>query len=337
MPAVAYVPNQSPAKVHHCLRRSLKAMENAQKCAVLWFAEVQRRHLYRDLGHPTINQYAMKELGFSKSRTGDFIRLARQLDNLPAVRAAMTSGDLGYTKAREIVNVATPATEEAWLKAAQGPRKELVREVKRVKQAARVDPRQAELMPSAPTVVSPKEIPVRFQVDLTPEQEARRAALVERLHKLGDVPNNKAELMLEALAALVESKEKAPRGALVGRPPVQIHVQESEGTITVQTDFGPRELSPAEADRLRCDAAIARPGRRNTTSIPPRTRREVLARDGHRCQAPGCGRTRFLEVHHVTPRHHGGSNHHDNLLTLCGSCHRLWHERKFHKIPAGAA
>ena len=40
-------------------------------------------------------------------------------------------------------------------------------------------------------------------MDLTPEQEARRAALVERLHKLGRVPNDRAELMLEALAALV--------------------------------------------------------------------------------------------------------------------------------------
>ncbi|MCK9995977.1 MAG: HNH endonuclease, partial [Candidatus Krumholzibacteria bacterium] len=60
---------------------------------------------------------------------------------------------------------------------------------------------------------------------------------------------------------------------------------------------------------------------------PPRTRREVLARDQHRCQAPGCGRTRFLEVHHIKPRHQGGSNTTENLMTLCASCHRLWHER----------
>jgi 5-methylcytosine-specific restriction endonuclease McrA len=328
MPAVSFVPDQSAAKVHASLRHSLKAMENAHQCAVLWFAEVMRRHMYRDLGHSSINQYAMEGLGFSKSRTRDFIRLAGQLDKLPAVREAMTSGELGYTKARELISVATPETEDSWLKAARGSRKELVHEVKKAKRAVKVDPGQGELLPEMPPVVSPRELPVRFTMDLTPEQEARRAALVERLHKLGRVPNDKAELVLEALAALVESMEKGPRGPLASRPPVQIHVHENEGRMTVQTEAGERELSRAEADRMRCDAAVCQKGGRNKNTIPPRIRREVLARDRHRCQAPGCGRTRFLEVHHIVPRNLGGNNKPENLTTLCGACHRLWHEKK---------
>jgi hypothetical protein len=327
MPAIEFVSGQPAPKVHSSLRKSLKAMESAQKCAVLWFAEIMSRRLYQELGYSSINQYAHQGLGFSKTRTGDFIRLARQLDNLPAVRKAMESGDLGYTKAREIVGVATPQTQDAWLEAAKKPRKELVREVKRVKQAAKIDPRQNQLLPADPTVVAPQEIPVRFQVDLTPEQEARRAALVERLHKLGNTPNDKAELMLEALAALVESKEKAPRGALVSHPPVQIHVHEKEGRLTVQTDSGERELGRADTERLKCDAAICTEGGRNQTTIPPRTRRKVLARDQHHCRAPGCERTRFLEVHHSLPRARGGTNDPGNLITLCSACHRLHHQR----------
>jgi 5-methylcytosine-specific restriction endonuclease McrA len=328
MPAVPFVSNQPAAKVHSSLRSSLKTMNQAHKCAVLWFAEIMRRRLYRELGYSSINQYAMKGLGFSKTRTGDFIRLGRQLDQLPAVREALTSGELGYTKAREIVSVATPETQDGWLEAAKGTRKELVHEVKKANRAAKVVPGQTELLPAEPTVVSPKELPVRFQMDLTPEQEARRAALVERLHKLGGVPNDRAELMLEALAALVESREKAPRGALAGRPPVQIHVHDHGDRMTIQTETGPRDLSPAETERMRCDAAVCRHGERNTTTIAPRVRREVLARDQHRCQAPGCDRTRFLEVHHKVPRQLGGDNQPENLVTLCGACHRLWHERK---------
>jgi hypothetical protein len=188
-------------------------------------------------------------------------------------------------------------------------------------------------------VVSPRELPVRFQVDLTPEQEARRAALVERLLKLGAAPADRGELILEALAALVEISEgeKTPRGALGVRPPVQIHVHEKDDRMTVPTRAGERELSPAEADRMRCDAVISRPGQRNTATIPPRIRREVLARDRHRCQSPGCGRTRFLEVHHRIARSRGGNNTPENLVTLCGSCHRLWHEgnsEKLLEIPA---
>jgi len=333
MPAISYIPNQPAAKVHAFLRNSLAVMDDAHKCSVLWFGEVKRRRLFRDLGHSSINQYAVQELGFSKSRTDDFIRLAKRLDNLPAVRKAVESGELGYTKAREIISVATPETQDTWLKAAKGTRKELVNEVKKAKRAAKVDPAQVELLPSSPPVVAPRELPVCLRMNLTPEQEARRSALVERLHKLGGVPNDRAELMLEALAVLVETKElqrqKCPRGHLASRPPVQIHVHENEetGRMTVQTDAGERELSLAEAERMRCDAAVCEHGGRNTTTIPPRVRRKVLARDKHRCQAPGCGRTRFLEVHHIVSRQQGGNNQADNLVTLCASCHRLWHER----------
>ncbi len=333
MSELSYAPDQPAAKVHALLRNSLAVLDDARKCSVLWFGEIMRRRLFRDMGHSSINQYAIQELGFSKSRTDDFIHLARQLDNLPEVRAAVASGELGYTKAREIVSVATPETQDAWLKAAKGTRKELVHEVKKAKRAARVDPGQGELLPTSPTVVAPRELPVCFRLNLTPEQEARRAAMVERLHKLGGVPTNRAELMLEALAALLETKElqsqKCPRGHFSNRPPVQIHVHENAetGRMTIQTDAGERELSKAESDRMRCDAAVCEQGDRNTTTIPPRVRREVLARDQHRCQAPGCGRTRFLEVHHIVPRQQGGNNKAENLVTLCSSCHRLWHEK----------
>jgi len=211
MSAVPFQSDQSAAIVNASLRRSLKAAEQAHQCAVLWFAEIKRRFLFRELGYASIYQYAIQELGFSKSRARDFILLAGQLDKLPAVRDALTAGEIGYTKARVIVSVATPETEDGWLKAAKGTRKELVLEVKRAKQAAKVDPGQGVLMPASAPVVAPKELPVRFQMDLTPEQEARRAALVERLHKLGSVPTDRAELMLEALAALVESMEDSKR------------------------------------------------------------------------------------------------------------------------------
>ena len=332
MPAIAYVADQSAAEVHAFLRSSIVAVDEAQQCAILWFEEVMRRKLYRALGYSSMNQYAMQELGFSKSRTDNYVRLAKQLGKLPAVRSAVADGRLGYTKAREVVAVATPETEDQWLKAAEeGTRDDLAKKVKQARRAARVDPDQMELLPDTPPVVERQELPVRFQVDFTPEQEARRAALVERLYKLGGVPADRAELLLEGLAALVEEKEarKHPRGAFTSRPPVQIHVHEdaTTGRMSVQTGAGERELGRTDSERMHCDAAVCEQGGRNTTTIPPRIRREVLARDKHRCTAPGCGRTHFLEVHHIVSRQRGGGNHPQNLTTLCGPCHRLWHEQ----------
>jgi len=77
MSDISYIPDQPAAKVHAFLQRSLTVMDNAHKCSVLWFGEVRRRRLFRDLGHSSINQYAAQELGFSKSRADDFIRLAK--------------------------------------------------------------------------------------------------------------------------------------------------------------------------------------------------------------------------------------------------------------------
>jgi len=41
-----------------------------------------------------------------------------------------------------------------------------------------------------------------------------------------------------------------------------------------------------------------------------------------RCQICGDVRPRSLEEHHILPRRFGGSDHEDNLVTLCASCHR---------------
>lgn len=53
-------------------------------------------------------------------------------------------------------------------------------------------------------------------------------------------------------------------------------------------------------------------------------RREVLARDGWRCQH--CGRADNLEVRHVQSRGRLGDDKWENLITLCAECHRLTHE-----------
>ena len=52
-------------------------------------------------------------------------------------------------------------------------------------------------------------------------------------------------------------------------------------------------------------------------------RQRVLQRDAWRCQR--CGSLRNLEVHHVRFRSSLGDDSEENLITLCGSCHRCHH------------
>lgn len=61
-----------------------------------------------------------------------------------------------------------------------------------------------------------------------------------------------------------------------------------------------------------------RPG--GGTTAWQKLRARVLARDGHRCQA--CGASAPLQVDHIVPRQHGGSDALSNLQTLCQPCHQ---------------
>jgi hypothetical protein len=60
----------------------------------------------------------------------------------------------------------------------------------------------------------------------------------------------------------------------------------------------------------------------SSQAIPPRLRRFVLARDGG-CTASGCWCRYRLQPHHITHRANGGSNHPDNLTTLCFFHHHV--------------
>lgn len=60
--------------------------------------------------------------------------------------------------------------------------------------------------------------------------------------------------------------------------------------------------------------------RANVVSDWDTQRRSALARDGYGCQDCGVRETR-LHVHHIVPRGDGGTDHLDNLVSLCPDCH----------------
>lgn len=170
--------HRKPAKfAHRALVTSVRAEENARQCAVLWFGEIMKRRLYRELGYPSINQYARQALGFSKTRTGDYVRLVNKLEKLPAVKMSVERGELGYTEAREVVKVADPKNEEEWVAEAKASsRRELETKVARAKRKAAA-PEQPSLVPEpALPKASP---PVRVSIEMTPDQFARYEKLLE--------------------------------------------------------------------------------------------------------------------------------------------------------------
>ncbi|MBE0565108.1 MAG: HNH endonuclease [Krumholzibacteria bacterium] len=324
-----FAPGRPAREADSALKSASSAEAAARQCAVLWFGEILARGLHRELGYASMQQYARVELGYSETRISDFMRLVQALERLPAMKEALP--EIGYTKIREIIQVASPRTEEKWVEEARtSTRAQLVQKVKRVRARATAKPAASLFAPPADETVLAAEVPVRVSVEFTPEQHARWEALWEQVRKRG-ANGDRAELLLEALQVMASSEcsttnnvESFPRGK--SDPNVHIHVHQCPDCGQVEANGRP--LGRANAERVQCDAVVSTPGKRATATIAPRIRREVLARDRHRCQAPGCGRTRFLEVHHKKPRARGGAHEPANLVTLCASCHRLWHERR---------
>jgi len=130
------------------------------------------------------------------------------------------------------------------------------------------------VLASRPAVVALRKLPVRFQVDLKPEQEARQPALVETREMEIAAEMEVTAVADEASAIIIPHKTAqsgTPRGAFSSRRSVQIHVHEDAktGRMTVLTDAG---------DSL------------------------------------DCGRTRFLEIHHIATRKQGRTNDPENLV-----------------------
>ncbi len=328
-----FIEHSCAQDAHSALQQAVKTMAQAKHCAVIWFQEMVSRKLYKDLGYASIYLYAEQELGFSTSKTTNFMKLARSLDDLPQLKKELVNGDIGYTKACEVIKVASQENVDQWLdEARKTPRRELAKKVARARNMAQTqnqkNPAQGELLAPPPSDLPKAVVKHKVVLEMSTEQLARYEELWEKLHKLGGVPAGykKVELLLAGLASLVESKQ-SPQS--IQASPVQIHVQKCPEcqNATIATSRGITALTENELDRLSCDARICQPGRPNKATIKPSIKRQVLSRDQHRCQTPGCGNTWFLEIHHIVARRLGGSNKISNLITLCSICHAFLHEK----------
>jgi 5-methylcytosine-specific restriction endonuclease McrA len=331
-------PGLPAAQVDRSLRRAVTVLDAARRCALLWFHDALARRLYHDLGYASMQQYAAVALGFSRNRTCQFLRLARDLDRLPPLKDAVVAGRLEWTKAQQVARIATPETAPDWVDVAvRSSRRELSRGIKAARLAARRgQPTEQPALPlGARAPVPPPPVRVTLSLSFDNLDAARLTAMIEAAKKSRRIPAaaSREETILAALAAWVTDDKATVRrrnGGTAASYRVVIYRCRECGAAEVVTNSGRRAVDAASTEAALENAVIHDEGT-NRHAIPPGLRQKVFARDGYRCQAPGCDRTLFLEVHHKVPRERGGTNQIDNLTTLCSRCHRYVHG---HRHPA---
>lgn len=280
----------------------------------------------------------------------EHVRVARALTALPRTETEFAGGRLSYSKVRAITRVAKPETEgdlvEIALEAPASQVDKLVRGL-----LASPDP---DSDPSAVPPPDPGRLRMAHRWDeetgdlvvfgrFAPEDGAVILAALtraefERVRKaegepdLTGPPPSNAGPALVAMAQTMAAVVDAPAGA----PAAEISFIVEKGAARVAGGPGLRKEPAAEVQcggigrritRGRGGGPILGYGRRRR--LPSHAQLDALhLRDGC-CQTPGCGRTRFLHAHHVRFWERGGRTDLDNLLLLCGTCHRALHHGEF--------
>src|SRR5262245_1443826 len=100
-------------RIHYHQRQG----ETADRALGFYLRDMDRRKMYRPL--ESVSVWVKKHLPVEVKRADKLILLARRLETLPRIRAAFDSGEVPWTKIREIARIARADTEQVWLAAAR--------------------------------------------------------------------------------------------------------------------------------------------------------------------------------------------------------------------------
>jgi hypothetical protein len=282
--------------------------------------EAHRLQVWKHAGCVSMNEYLERVFGFSPRQARDRMLVAKRLADLPVLETALRQGELPYSAVRELSRVALPSTESEWVEHARG---KCLREIEDA-----VSQREPGDVPSDPP--RPDAAPMRVTFEVTPQTYAQLRQVSKLLEdEVGHALEGDALLssILDAVVAPPDAEARAGRAkfmiALTTCIWCQRTVQHGGGTTVA--------IDEVALERAQCDSQCIGPVDADepataTQDVPPRMRRLIFHRDGYRCRVPGCRSARFLEVHHIVHREHGGTHDASNLLLLCGGHHQLHHE-----------
>jgi len=273
------------------IARSRSALD-AREAELLLDADELR--VWRVHGQPTLAAYLELTLGYGPHAANERLRVARELRDLPLIREALADGRLHFSAVRELTRVADRETEQAWIAEADGKN---LRQIERlvaghVKGDLPEDEADPEIMLE------------RVTFELTPATIAAFRAMRKALdEECGERLSDDQLFQILARRALepATSTVRASQVAYMVCPECKAATADGAGMVA--------DVTPAQLERALCDSEILgdvegepAPVRKTITD---RLRRQVFARDHHRCTVPGCRSARNLDIHHVRYQAHG--------------------------------
>jgi hypothetical protein len=300
------------------LQRIVKARGSLDAQEAQALRDAKRLAVWRVYGFASLVQYVEQTMGYTTRVAMERLRVANAIEDLPVISSLLDQGTLSLSAAEEITRVATPETEADWVAACHD---KPVRDIEKI-----VSERNKGDRPTDPPDPSLKRYSLHYRV--RPETFALERQVKQLLAKeLGarvDDDAFMANLFRRVLEGASGERTRAPCQISITTCDVCKRGWQDGGGVTV-------EMTPAALARAQCDAehlgrVDAPTPTRARQTVPPALRRQILARDHHRCAFPGCSSHTNLDIHHIDPVENGGPTVPWNLTTLCESHHIANHE-----------
>jgi hypothetical protein len=302
------------------------------------------------------------------------VRVAKSLQQLPAIDEAFRTGTISYSKVRAMTRSATPGNEQMLLQVAlHGTAQhveQLVRKYRRAESLTDDCRDQSRYAARELTCFFDDDGMLVLRGRMTPEDGAvfmkAMDAMVEAQNPPVSHDDSSAtcpektfpQKRVDALLALAEQAMNTIEEGLqplssADKYQVVIHIEggnqrghehSNEQHCSIESGAHHLPLSPATGRRLCCDASLVPVLEdsignvlnigRKTRAIPPSIRRALQIRD-HGCRFPGCCESRYVDAHHVHHWCDGGETRLDNLVLLCRHHHRLLHQEGYEIVKRG--
>ena len=302
--------------------------------------------------------------GLSRSSASDQLCVGSQLESLPQIAQALSSGQIGYQAAAVICHFhdklgdkGAPLSQEEWIGHAQ---QLSVEDLRWLAQNVRylVDPDGFDHdveVDYEQRFLKLSESGGMFHLSGVLDREggtALKAAIESLAKRLGEADYRKpTQRRADALVEI--AKHAMDEGRLPRRNGVRPHITVTTTLEGLKGELGAPAselqsgglVSSKTVQRLACDGTLSRILKadsvvvdvgRATRSVSPAQWRALKAR--HKtCSGPGCDRPlNWTNPHHLEFWSRGGRSDLHNLLPLCYHHHRLVHEGGWQVVKAGA-
>ena len=324
---------------------------------LILIAEFDKRKGWSDSMTQSCAHWLNWKCGIAMGAAREKVRVARALETLPKISAAMKSGHISYSKVREVTRVASPEHEDYLLMICENGTashvERLVQTFRRCKEAEELSRDKRQQESRAVTFRYDEDGSLVLKCRLPAEAGAKVMKALDlaveeiRKEEPKDIPAGTLQPPVrysarraDALAVIAESFLAHGVLEVRGTDANQIVVHVSEETLRTkkagccEIEDGP-SIAAETARRFGCDASVLvmienddgeplNVGRKTRTISAP-LRRVLNARDKC-CRFPGCSNKRWLDAHHIDHWAGGGETKPSNLVLLCGFHHRAVHE-----------